>query len=99
MIATCVYIKVKPAFVDAFIEASTANHNESVKETGNLRFDFLMMEDDPCQFMLYEAYESPEAASAHKNTAHYAKWRDTVQDMMEEPRRGIKYDILKPSVF
>jgi autoinducer 2-degrading protein len=99
MIATCVHVKVKPEFVDAFIEASTANHNASVKEPGNLRFDLLRMADDPCQFMLYEAYTTLEAAAAHKNTSHYAVWRDTVQDMMAEPRKGIKYDILKPTDF
>ena len=99
MIATCVYIKVKPEFVDAFIEASTANHNESVKEPGNLRFDFLRMADDPNQFMLYEAYWSAEAAAAHKNTPHYAKWRDTVQEMMAEPRSGVKYEIIQPYVL
>jgi len=99
MIATCVYIKVKPGFEGAFIEASEKNHNASTREKGNLRFDVLRMADDPCRFMLYEAYDSPESAAAHKNTAHYAKWCDTVQEMMAEPRSGIRYDILKPSSF
>ena len=99
MMVTCVHVKVKPEFVDAFIAASTANHNASVKEPGNLRFDFLRMADDPCRFMLYEAYSSAEAAAAHKNPAHYAVWRDTVQEMMAEPREGIKYDMLKPTDF
>jgi autoinducer 2-degrading protein len=96
MIVTCVYVHAKPEAVDDFIRASVANHVESVKEPGNLRFDFVQQVDDPTHFMFYEAYESEEAAAAHKNTSHYLKWRETVQDMMAEPRKGVKYNILKP---
>ena len=97
MIVTCVHVHVKPEAVAEFIKASTANHKGSVKEPGNLRFDFVQQADDPCRFMLYEAYESEEAVAAHKATAHYLKWRDTVQEMMAEPRKAVKYNILQPS--
>jgi len=96
MIVTCVYVIVKPDSVQEFIKASTLNHMESVKEPGNLRFDLIQQDDDPCRFMFYEAYESDEAASAHKNTPHYLKWRETVQNMMAEPRKGVKYNIIQP---
>ncbi len=96
MIVTCVYVNVKPEVADEFINATVANHNESVKEPGNLRFDFIRQADDPGRFMLYEAYESEEAAADHKNTSHYQKWRDTVKDFMAEPRYGIKYNIISP---
>lgn len=99
MIVTCVHVHVKPEALDEFILASVENHLESVKEPGNLRFDFVQQADDPCRFMLYEAYVSEEASAAHKNTPHYLKWRDRVQDMMTEPRKGIKYNILKPDKF
>jgi (4S)-4-hydroxy-5-phosphonooxypentane-2,3-dione isomerase len=97
MIVTCVYVRVKPEVVQGFIKASTINHLESVKEPGNLRFDFIQQADDPCCFMLYEAYVSEEAAADHKNTPHYLRWRDTVQDMMAEPRKGVKYNIIQPN--
>jgi autoinducer 2-degrading protein len=96
MIVTCVHVHVKPESVQEFIKASTANHLASVKEPGNLRFDFVQQADDPCRFMIYEAYESDEAAAAHKNTPHYLQWRDTVQTIMAEPRKGVKYNILQP---
>lgn len=99
MIVTCVHVHVKPEAVDEFILASTENRLESVKEPGNLRFDFVQQADDPCRFMLYEAYISEEASLAHKSTPHYLKWRDRVQDMMEEPRKGVKYNILIPDSF
>ena len=97
MIVTCVYVQVKSESIEDFINASTENHLESVKESGNLRFDFLKQADDPCRFMIYEAYESDEAAASHKSTPHYLSWRDKVQDMMAEPRKGVKYNILQPS--
>ena len=97
MIVNCVYVSVKPDSVRSFIEATTANHLESVNEPGNLRFDLIQQADDPCRFMIYEAYESDSAAALHKNTSHYLKWRDTVKDYMAEPRQGIKYNIIVPS--
>ena len=71
MIVTCVYVHVRPEVIDDFIEASSANHTGSVKEPGNVRFDFIQQDDDPTRFMIYEAYESADAAAAHKNTSHY----------------------------
>ena len=96
MIVTCVHIHVKPDAVDGFIIATIANHRESTREPGNLRFDFIQQSDDACRFMLYEAYESEEAAATHKMTVHYRLWRDAVKDFMAEPRQGIKYNILEP---
>jgi autoinducer 2-degrading protein len=96
MIVTCVHVHVKPEAVTDFIEASVLNHRGSVQEPGNLRFDFVQQADDPARFMLYEAFESEEAAAAHKTKDHYIKWRDTVKDMMAEPRYGIRYNILEP---
>jgi autoinducer 2-degrading protein len=83
--------------IDNFINATIDNHCQTIKEPGNLRFDFIQQADDPCRFMLYEAYESEEASAAHKTTPHYLLWRDTVADYMSEPRQGIKYQIIAPS--
>lgn len=96
MIVTCVYVHVKTDVVEKFIEATTANHFESVNEPGNMRFDFIQQADEPTRFMIYEAYETEENAAAHKNTNHYLVWRDAVKDMMEEPRKGVKYKIIQP---
>lgn len=97
MIVTCVYVHVKPEAVGSFIKATTVNHLASVKEPGNLRFDMLQKADDPCRFMIYEAYESEEAAASHKNTSHYLKWREDVKDLMVDPRQGVRYNILEPN--
>jgi autoinducer 2-degrading protein len=96
MIVTCVYVHVKPDMVHSFVKASAENHLASVKEPGNVRFDFIQQADDESRFMIYEAYISEDASAAHKNTEHYLRWKETVQDMMAEPRVGVKYNILQP---
>jgi len=96
MIVTCVHINVKPENVREFIKAMTENHKASVQESGNLRFDVLQKDDDPCRFMIYEAYESVETADLHKTTHHYIKWRDTVKDYMADTRQGVRYNIIEP---
>lgn len=97
MIVTTVSIFVKPERIADFIAATTENHRGSVREPGNLRFDVLQRADDPTRFLLYEAYESEEAAKAHKDTAHYLKWRKTVADWMAEPRKGVKHEVIAPA--
>jgi autoinducer 2-degrading protein len=96
MYVTCVHVHVKPEAVAAFIAAIRENHEHSVKEAGNRRFDVLQDPADPTRFMIYEAFTCAEDVDAHKATAHYLKWRDTVADMMAEPRRGERYTCLFP---
>ena len=97
MIVTCVHVKVRPENIQEFIKAITENHNGSVQEPGNLRFDVLQQADDPARFMIYEAYDSEEPVRIHKETAHYLKFRDTVQGVMAENRYGVRYNVIEPS--
>ena len=97
MNVTCVYVQVKKKHIDDFIEASIENHNGSVNEAGNLRFDVLQCADDPARFLLYEVYESDEAAATHKTTKHYLKWKEMVADWMAKSREGVKYRVICPT--
>lgn len=96
MHVTLVHVQVKPDHIDEFIIATRLNHQASVTEPGNRRFDVLQSPDDPAQFVLYEAYASSEDAAAHKQTPHYLAWRDAVADWMAQPRQGIAYKGLFP---
>lgn len=96
MIVTCVHVHVKADKIEDFKRATVENHSKSIQENGNLRFDIIQNATEPDKFMLYEAYESEEAAAFHKTTEHYARWRDTVADWMASPRQGIKYTIVAP---
>ena len=93
---TLVHVRVKPEAIDAFIAATRANHEASIQEAGNRRFDVLQSPDDPARFILYEAYASADDAAAHKVTAHYLAWRDAVAELMAEPRRGAAVNGLFP---
>ena len=97
MIVTFVHVWVKPEYIEAFKTASVQNHRQSIQEPGNFRFDVLQDADNPAKFVLYEAYEAEEAASAHKQTNHYKQWRETVADMMAQPRIGEKHVFIAPT--
>jgi quinol monooxygenase YgiN len=86
-----VNVHVKPDRVDAFREATIENARNSIREPGIARFDVIQQQDDPTRFVLVEVYRTPNDAVLHKDTAHYARWRDTVADMMAEPRTSAKY--------
>jgi autoinducer 2-degrading protein len=96
MHVTLVHIKIKPDRIEDFIKACKANHEGSIREPGNRRFDVLQDPADPSKFVLYEAYAGASDAADHKQTSHYAVWRDTVADMMAEPRYGVPYTGLYP---
>ena len=94
---THVSIHVKPDSVDAFIAASLENARNSVQEAGVVRFDLVQQDDDPTRFLLIEIYRTAQDPVRHKETAHYAIWRDTVAPMMAAPRTNVKYRALSPS--
>jgi autoinducer 2-degrading protein len=91
MLIVHVHVHVKPEFVEAFRQATLENARESVKEPGVARFDVIQQTDDPARFILVEVYRTAEAPAQHKETAHYQRWRDTVAEMMAEPRTSVKY--------
>jgi quinol monooxygenase YgiN len=96
MLVVHVHVHVKAADVEAFIAATRQNSAESLKEPGIARFDVIQQEGDPTRFVLVEAYKTADAPAAHKETAHYAAWRDTVAPMMASPRTSTKYASLCP---
>jgi quinol monooxygenase YgiN len=96
MLIVHVFVHVKPDRIEDFEAASIENARSSVREPGVARFDVIQQCDDPARFVLVEVYRSTEAANSHKETAHYAKWRDTVAEMMAEPRRGVKFSNIFP---
>jgi len=91
-----VSIQVLPGHIEEFKRATLENASASLREPGVARFDFLAQADDPSRFMLVEVYRTPEDAARHKETPHYATWRDTVAGMMAQPRSSVKYSNIAP---
>ena len=96
MHVTLVHVHVKPEHVAEFIAATGANHDGSVGEPGNVRFDVLQLTEDPSRFALYEVFATAEDAAAHKQAPHYLAWKDKVRDWMASPRHGVPYRALFP---
>lgn len=91
MLIVHVHIHVKPESIEAFKQASLENARNSVNEPGVERFDVLQSSEDPARFILVEVYRTAEAPAQHKETAHYAAWRDAVAPMMAQPRSSAKF--------
>ena len=91
MLIVHVFVHVKPDCIAAFEAASLDNARHSLQEPGIARFDVIQQADDPTRFVLVEAYRDADAPVRHKETAHYARWRDAVADMMADPRSSVKY--------
>ena len=96
MLIVHVHVRVLPDHVAAFIEATQANAAASVRESGIARFDVVQDLEDPTRFILVEAYRDAQAPAQHKETPHYAVWRDTVAPWMAEPRRSVKFREIFP---
>ncbi len=91
-----VQARVKPEFVEPFIQATQENARHSVQEAGIARFDVLQEQDDPTRFVLVEVYRTPEANARHRETAHFLAWRDAVAEMLAEPRTRAMYHSVFP---
>jgi autoinducer 2-degrading protein len=97
MLIVHVHVQVKPESLADFIEATTENARNSLREPGIARFDVAQQSDDPTRFILVEVYRDEAATKAHKETSHYAKWRDTVAPMMSGPRSSVKFSNVFPA--
>ena len=92
-----VHVHVRPDRVADFIQATIENASNSIREPGIARFDVIQQNDDPTRFVLTEVYRTNDAPARHRETAHYAKWRDTVADMMAEPRSRAEFRNIFPA--
>ena len=97
MLIVHVHVHVRPESVEAFRSATLENASKSIQESGVARFDVMQVTDEPTRFVLVEVYRTPEDPARHKETPHYRTWRDTVENMMAEPRKSIKYTNIFPA--
>ena len=96
MLIVHVFVHVKPDKIETFKEATLENAKNSIQEPGIARFDCIQQQDKPARFVLVEVYRTADDPGRHKETSHYQKWRDTVADMMAEPRTSVKYSNIFP---
>ena len=97
MLVVHIDVQVNIADVAEFMMATAANGAASLDEPGVLRFDVVQDLADPAHFVFVEVYADADAALAHKDTAHYARWRDTVAPMMARPREPTRFEPVVPT--
>ena len=96
MLIVHVFVRVVDDKVEEFAAASAENARNSIREPGIARFDVLQSTDEPTRFVLVEVYRTEQAAADHKQTPHYAAWRDAVAPWMAEPRSSQRYSQVFP---
>jgi (4S)-4-hydroxy-5-phosphonooxypentane-2,3-dione isomerase len=97
MLVVHVHVRVRPECAEDFLAATLVNARASLAEPGVLRFDVISDQADPAHLVLVEVYRDTDASAAHKQTPHYAAWRDSVAEMMAEPRASTKFSVVFPS--
>jgi autoinducer 2-degrading protein len=97
MLIVHVHVRVRPGRAADFLAATLVNARASLGEPGVLRFDVIQDNEDPDHVVLVEVYRDAEGAAAHKQEPHYAAWRDTVAEMMAEPRASAKFSAIFPA--
>jgi autoinducer 2-degrading protein len=97
MLVVHVHVRVKPEHLEEFLAETRRNAAASLEEPGVRRFDVLQDDGDAGHVVLNEVYADQAAADAHKQTAHYARWRDAVAAMMAQPRTSTRFTALYPA--
>jgi autoinducer 2-degrading protein len=97
MLVVHVHVRIEPDDVEAFLAETRRNAAASLLEPGVRRFDVLQESHDRMHVVLNEVYVDQSAADAHKQTSHYARWRDAVAGMMAEPRTSTRFAAVFPA--
>jgi autoinducer 2-degrading protein len=97
MLVVHVHARVQRDRVEDFLAATLVNAQASLAEPGVLRFDVIQDQADPAHVVLVEVYRDADAPAAHKLTPHYAAWRDSVAEMLAEPRESARYSPVFPA--
>ncbi len=96
MLVAIINVHVKPELIEAFKAVTYDNASNSTQEPGVIRFDVYQQSDALSRFTLVEIYRTDDDPARHRETAHYIRWRDTVADMMVEPRLRTTYHVFYP---
>lgn len=96
MLVVIVSAHIKPEYIEAFKTATLDNASNSIQEPGVARFDVYQQTDDPSRFTLVEIYKTEDDPGRHRETAHYNRWRSSVENMMAEPRTRVTNHFIFP---
>ena len=86
MYVVIVSARVKPEQRGRFLEAIEDNAVSAVRDEPDcLRFDVVRNREDPDHYLFYEVYRDEPAFQAHRDTPHFARWREAAEVCLSEP--------------
>lgn len=93
MIFIAVRFTVRTAERDNWLPAVEEFTLATRQEPGNVFFDWSHSVENPDQFVLLEAFASPEAGAAHVRSAHFAAAMETMADLVAEVPEIINVEV------
>lgn len=94
MINVIVILEIDPARIAEFLEVSSFNAAESVKEPGCTRFEVNQQFEQPNLFAFNEQYLDEAALEAHTRTPHFALWKEKAATGIVTKRWSVKGPVL-----
>lgn len=87
MIFIVVKFATKPEWAERWPQLAAAFTQATRAEPGNLWFDWSRSLDDPCEYVLVEAFRDGDAGAAHVNSDHFTKaMADMPQALASTPK-------------
>ncbi|MEU1016807.1 putative quinol monooxygenase [Streptomyces sp. NPDC005900] len=93
MIFIAVKFTVRPEHADTWLERTAAFTRATRAEPGNLFFEWSRSVDDPHQFVLLEAFASPEAGTAHVESEHFKAGMEAMAEAVAEVPRIVNTQV------
>ncbi|GAA3006565.1 putative quinol monooxygenase [Streptomyces fulvorobeus] len=93
MIFIAVKFTVRSAERDNWLPAVHDFTLATRQEPGNLFFDWSYSVENPDQFVLLEAFASPEAGEEHVRSAHFAAAVETMSELVSEVPEIINVEV------
>ena len=78
-------MQVKEDCIEQYKQVASENAECSRQEPGVVMFDVLQDQKDPTRFVLNEIYKSPADQQAHRETAHFKRFKERVTPLLVEP--------------
>ena len=69
---------------------------ESRLEQGNVRYELLAGDDDPCEFAVYEVWENQAALNAHLRSKHISVGHSLSAELTDREPRVVAYHTIEP---
>ena len=86
-IVLVVTVKVNPEYAQRLKPAMLENAAKSAQEEQCFQFDVIASQDDENTFVFYEVYRDEQALADHRQTPHFKKYWNLLQELGDNVQR------------